>query len=173
MEEYPTTAFAYAVAARVALHREQGERAQELLARAQRLRPQVTSTLPYWAVGLRLELARAYLTIADASGARTMLREIDAILRRHSDLGTLASEAEELRSRLGTMRSRAPGASSLTPSELRVIPYLATHLSFREIGERLYLSHNTVKTHTMAVYRKLGVTSRNDAVERSRELGLL
>ena len=54
-----------------------------------------------------------------------------------------------------------------------MLPYLATHLSFREIGERLYLSRHTVKSHAMAIYRKLNVTSRNGAVERAGELGLL
>ena len=79
MEEYPTSALAYAVAARVALHRGNSARCQELLTRAQRLRPRLTYALPYFAVQTRLELARAYLTLADAGGAATMLREIDAI----------------------------------------------------------------------------------------------
>ena len=71
------------------------------------------------------------------------------------------------------MRAEAPGASTLTAAELRVIPYLGTHLSFREIGERLFISHHTVKSHAIAIYRKLNVTSRNSAVERAREFGLL
>jgi LuxR family transcriptional regulator, maltose regulon positive regulatory protein len=173
MEEYPTSAFVYAVAARVALHRGKAERAQVLLTEAQRLRPRLTYALPHLSVQARLELALAYLTIADAGGARTMLREIDALLRRRPDLGTLSAEVEELRSSLKTMRAEAPGASTLTTAELRVIPYLGTHLSFREIGERLFISHHTVKSHAMAIYRKLNVTSRNSAVERARELGLL
>ena len=171
--EYPTSAFAFALAARVALHRGEIRRAHEFLARAQRLRPRLTYALPYFAVQTRLELARAYLTIADAGGAETMLREIDALLRRQPDLGTLRSQAEELRASLKTMRADAPGASTLTEAELRLLPYLATHLSFREIGERQYVSRNTVRSHAMAVYRKLNVTSRSGAVERARELGLL
>jgi LuxR family maltose regulon positive regulatory protein len=55
---------------------------------------------------------------------------------------------------------------------LRLLPLLPTHLSFREIGERLYLSRNTVKTQVYSVYRKLGVSSRSDAVTRTHELGL-
>ena len=51
--------------------------------------------------------------------------------------------------------------------------YAAFGLSFREIGERLYLSRHTVKSHAMAIYRKLGVASRNAAVDRARELALL
>ena len=80
---------------------------------------------------------------------------------------------EELRSSLKTLRSEAPGASSLTAAELRLLPRLATHLTFPEIGERLFLSRHTVKSQAIAIYRKLNVTSRNAAVERARELGLL
>lgn len=171
--EYPTSTLTYAVAARVALHRGERQRAEELLTRSQRLRPGLTYALPYLAVQTRVELARAYLTIADAGGAETMLRELAVLLRRQPDLGTLPAEVEELRSTLQTIRAEAPGASTLTEAELRVLPYLATHLSFREIGERLFLSRHTVKSHAMAIYHKLSVTSRNDAVERAGALGLL
>jgi LuxR family maltose regulon positive regulatory protein len=61
----------------------------------------------------------------------------------------------------------------LTPKELEVLRLLATRLSRREIGERLYVSLNTVKTHQRAVYRKLGVEHRGAALNRARELGLL
>ena len=102
-----------------------------------------------------------------------MLREIEPILRRRPDLGRLPAEIEDLRASLKTMRAKAPGASTLTAAELHVLPYLATHLTFPEIGDRLYLSRHTVKSHAMAIYRKLNVTSRNDTVERAHELGLL
>ena len=102
-----------------------------------------------------------------------MLREIDALIRRRPDLGVLVSGAVELRATLTDMRVQAPQASTLTAAELRMVPYLATHLSFPEIGQRLYLSRHTVKSHAIAVYRKLDVTSRTAAVERARDLGLL
>ena len=85
----------------------------------------------------------------------------------------LPAEVDELRASLKTLRAKAPGASTLTEAELRLLPYLATHLSFREIGERLYISRHTVKSQAMANYRKLNVSSRGGAVERARELGLL
>ena len=53
------------------------------------------------------------------------------------------------------------------------MPLLATHMSFREIGEQLHVSRNTVKTQAIAVYRKLGVSSRSDAIERAASLGLV
>jgi LuxR family transcriptional regulator, maltose regulon positive regulatory protein len=171
--EYPTSALVWALLARVALHRGDADSAHELLARAQRLRPRLTYTMPYLAIQTRLELARAYLEIADAGGASTMLREVDVLLRRQPDVGRLTTEAQELRTSLAMIRVEAPGASTLSAAELRLVPYLATHLCFREIGERLYLSQHTVKSHAMAIYRKLSVTSRSDAVERARELRML
>jgi LuxR family transcriptional regulator, maltose regulon positive regulatory protein len=65
------------------------------------------------------------------------------------------------------------GVSSLTTAELRLLPLLPTHLSFHEIADRLYLSRNTVKTHAISIYRKLGVSSRGEAVQRAQEIGLL
>jgi LuxR family maltose regulon positive regulatory protein len=65
------------------------------------------------------------------------------------------------------------GASALTAAELRLMPLLSTHLSYAEIGDELDLSKHTVKSQVSSVYRKLGVSSRSEAVVRSRELGLL
>jgi LuxR family maltose regulon positive regulatory protein len=61
----------------------------------------------------------------------------------------------------------------LTSKEVEVLRLLATRLSRREIGQRLYVSLNTVKTHQRALYRKLGVENRIGAVARARKLGLL
>jgi hypothetical protein len=47
------------------------------------------------------------------------------------------------------------------------------HLAFPQIGERLFLSRNTIKSHAVAIYRKFGVSSRAEAIERAVELGLL
>ena len=63
-------------------------------------------------------------------------------------------------------------AEKLTAKEHEVLRLLATRLSRREIGQRLYVSLNTVKTHQRALYRKLGVENRAASVARARELGL-
>ena len=63
--------------------------------------------------------------------------------------------------------------SPLTTAELRVLHYLPTHLSFPEIAKGLFVSRHTIKTQALAVYHKLGVSSRNEAVVRARHLGLL
>ena len=173
MDDYPSSAFICAIAARIALHLGQPAKAEGLLASAQRLRPQLTYALPYLSIQTRLELARAYLTLADSGGAWTMVREIDSLLRRQPDVGALIPQVEELRLHLGELRAQAPGASTLTAAELRMLPLLTTHLSFREIGERSHVSRHTVKSHAVAIYRKLNVTCRDEAVQRARVIGIL
>ena len=116
----------------------------------------------------------AHLALADTAGARTLMREIDGVLKRRPDLGTLVSDAQALRVRLTQERgSNVPGPSALTTAELRVLPLLATHLSFREIGAELFLSPNTVKSQAISLYRKLAAANRSQAVIRARGLGLL
>jgi len=108
------------------------------------------------------------------AAARTLMREIDEILRRRPDLGTLTGEAQALRARLGSERApTAAGATALTAAELRVLPLLSTHLSFPEIGAELFLARTTIKSQALSIYRKLGAQSRSRAVARARELGLL
>jgi ATP/maltotriose-dependent transcriptional regulator MalT len=64
-------------------------------------------------------------------------------------------------------------AESLTPREEAVLRLLMSRLSLREISQELYVSLNTVKSHTRAIYRKLSVSTRHEAVERGRDLAIL
>jgi LuxR family transcriptional regulator, maltose regulon positive regulatory protein len=173
LDNYAASPIVFAAAARTAARRGDPPRAQKNLARAARLRPLLTYAIPAYAVQTRLELARAYLALADAAGARTVLREVRDVLHQRPDLGTLPQQADQLRSTLDTIHATTVGASSLTTSELRLVPLLSTHLSFREIGERLHISRHTVKTQAISVYRKLGVSTRSEAIERAHEVGLL
>jgi LuxR family transcriptional regulator, maltose regulon positive regulatory protein len=168
-----TNVLLYAVAARLAIHQGEVPRARADLAHAQRLRPQLTVALPIYAVQARLELAAAHLALTDVAGARTILREVDELLQRRPQLGVLRQQADQLFARVDAMRADVLEASSLTTAELRLLPVLATHLTFREIGERLHVSSHTVKTQAMSMYRKLGVSSRSQAIEHAQELGLL
>ncbi len=173
MEEYPPNAVVHAVCARVAAHRGARPRAEAHLAKASRARPGLTHVLGALSIQTRLELAATYLALGDTAGARTLLREADRLFRRARDFGTLHAQADDLRAKLESARIDAPGASTLTAAELRLLPFLPTHLSFREIGDRLYVSRYTVKSQAVSIYRKLSVSSRTAAVERTRELGLL
>ncbi|GAB3787541.1 LuxR C-terminal-related transcriptional regulator [Nocardioides ungokensis] len=172
--EYWTSALVFASAARAAARRGDMPEARRQAQRAARLRPLLTYALPVVAVQALAELARAYLTLVDPSGARAVLEQAHGILLQRPDLGTLATAVRELEERVGQITAATPlGASSLTAAELRLVPLLPTHLTYPEIGERLFISRHTVKTHAGSVYRKLGVSSRAEAVERIIELGLV
>ena len=174
IEESYATPLVSAVRARAAMHRGDVPAARRELIRAQPLRPLLTYALPHFAVQARIELARVHLALADLPGARTLMREVDDLLKRRPGLGTLAADAGALRAQLSRERgSSVPGASALTAAELRLLPLLSTHLSFPEIAAELFLSRFTVKSQAMSIYHKLGASSRNQAVARSRELGLL
>jgi LuxR family transcriptional regulator, maltose regulon positive regulatory protein len=118
-------------------------------------------------------MTHAYLGLTDVAGARTVLREVEELLRRRSRLGVLGRRADQLHDRVATMHADGLGASSLTAAELRLLPLLGAHLTFREIGERLHVSVHTVKTQAMSIYRKLGVSSRSQAIQHAQQLGLL
>jgi len=174
IEDSWATPLVSAVQARAALHRGDDAAARRALVSAQRLRPLLTYAFPSLAVQARIELTRVHLALADITGAKMLMREVDELLQRRPGLGTLVGEAKQLRDRLATVRGPdAPGASALTGAELRLLPMLCTHLSASEIGAELFLSPHTINSRTKSIYRKLGATSRNQAVTRARELGLV
>jgi LuxR family maltose regulon positive regulatory protein len=172
LDGYVASALVHAALARVAVHQGDVPRAQRHLGRATRLRPLLTYALPYFAIQTLVELGWACLGLDDGAGARVVLRQARDILRRRPDLGILPSHVDELRSQLDSRRGAVKGVSSLTPAELRLLPLLGTHLNFAEIGERLYVSRHTVKTQAVSIYRKLGVSSRSQAVQHAQQLGL-
>jgi LuxR family maltose regulon positive regulatory protein len=174
VEESFATPLVCAVRARVHLHRGDAPAARQELVSAQRVRPLLTYAVPYLAVQARIELAHAHLTLGDPAGARTLMREIDELLTRRPGLGTLAVQAQTLKAQLAKRHgSSTPGASSLTAAELRLLPLLSTYLPLGEIAAELFLSLNTIKTQASSIYRKLGTSTRSQAVTQARQLGLL
>jgi LuxR family maltose regulon positive regulatory protein len=172
--DYSTSALAHVATARVALHEARSEDARAALACAHRLRPMLDHGLPWLTIQVGLELARAHLALGEGTAAHTVLTETERVLELRPDMGVLVDDARDLRERVRA--TEGPGgawAMSLTGAELRLLPYLATHLAFQEIAGRLFISRNTVKTEAVSIYRKLGVSSRSEAIERAVEVGLL
>ena len=163
----------HAVAARVALHHGDLARGREELVHAQLVRPLASYALPSATVVGLLEVARAYLSIADPAGASSAVAEAERIVHRRPGLGVLVEQLAELRRRSAESAQALAGPSTLTPAELRVLPMLSTHLMFEEIAQRLHVSRHTVKTQVVSIYGKLGVSSRGEAVDRAIEIGLL
>jgi LuxR family maltose regulon positive regulatory protein len=172
--EYSTSAIAFVVTARVALHEARVDDARMALARAHRLRPLLNHGLPWLTVQVGLELTRAHLALGEASAARTVLTETEQVLELRPQLGSLVDEARALHERVAATSGPAGAwAMSLTGAELRLLPYLATHLTIPEIASRLFVSRNTAKTEAVSIYRKFGASSRSQAIERAIEVGLL
>jgi LuxR family maltose regulon positive regulatory protein len=172
--DYSSSAIAHVATARVALHEARPEDARAALTRAHRLRPLLDHGLPWLTIQVGLELTRAHLALGEAGAARTILTETERVLEVRPDMGSLIEDAQQLRDRVATTSgSEGAWAMSLTGAELRLLPYLATHLMFPEIASRLFISRNTVKSEAVSIYRKLGVSSRSEAIERAVEVGLL
>ena len=104
IEESFATPLVRAMRARMALHRGDAQAARRELVSAQHPRRLLTYALPHLAVQARIELIRAHLALADLAGARTLMREVDDLLRRRPGLGNLVAEAETLRTMLATAR---------------------------------------------------------------------
>jgi LuxR family maltose regulon positive regulatory protein len=85
------------------------------------------------------------------------------------DAGMFGRRAKQLRDAL----ERRVMAEPITPAEQRVLELLPTHLTVTSMADRLFLSPATVKAHLRSIYRKLGASTRENAVERARELGIL
>ncbi len=174
LRSYPTSALALAASARSRLRHGQWDQARHQLTAAMRLTPHLTHALPWLAVQARIELADAYVTLRDREAGRRMLEEARGILATRPALGVLGDGVERLEQEIAAMPQAQDGVrSGLTRAELRLLPLLSTHLSFKEIGERLHVSRNTIKTQAISVYRKLGVSSRSEAVAIAEDLGLV
>ena len=130
--------------------------------------------------GQPLDIADALLVSAPVrraleapAPARAMLEEARKLLATCPDPGVLSARLVEVARALTPAHRRIEGDSDLTERELEVLRYLAEGLSKREIGKELFLSFNTIHSHTKSIYQKLRVSSRQDAIARAQELGAL
>jgi LuxR family maltose regulon positive regulatory protein len=129
--------------------------------------------------------ARAAAEGGDLLAARRMLAEVAGPAWREGALRTFLDEGFDVREVVGPASPADATAGAavdtaaarlvepLSERELSVLRYLPSRLSNREIGAELYVSLNTVKSHVKAIYRKLDVDCRDDAVRRGRQLGLI
>ena len=136
----------------------------------------------------RVELAAALLTAAaagriypDAASHQAadvhpgaLAGEARGILRHCADPGPLVTTWLVEEQRAEAARTRQEGLfEPLTDRELMIVRMLPAPASLRELAADLFVTPNTLKTHLRAIYRKLGAQSREDAVIRAREGGLI
>jgi LuxR family maltose regulon positive regulatory protein len=169
--EYPMMALALAVSALVRSRTGRVEEAAVDLRHGQGLLDQLEEFPPWYVGETWVALARTAARLDDAPAATRMLAEAARVLKQTPDAVVLGEWIEQTARAIETVSASAFG--DLTPAELRVLQFLPTHLSFPEIAGQVFVSANTVKTQAQGVYRKLGVSSRGEAVERARAAGLL
>lgn len=164
-ESYWTSALVHAWAGRTAVHLGLRTEAVQHTRNALALRPLLTHAIPVVSTQALLTTAQASLGLGDLHAASATVRQAQEIMRRRPGLGDLPDRVAALGA---TVHEATFGGHSdkLTPAEVRLMPLLATHLTFPLIAERLGVSRNTVKTQAISSYRKLGVSSRSEAVAR-------
>jgi LuxR family transcriptional regulator, maltose regulon positive regulatory protein len=143
--------------------------------RCHQLLVDLVGVAPWLNLQSRVALAREALLRHDRAEGAALLDEVDAMLAVTPGAVGVARQSAALRRELTTTRDPAQrfGPASLTTAELRVLQLLPTHLSVAEIADRLYVSRNTVKSQTIAIYRKLGTSSRSGAIQAAVSAGLL
>jgi LuxR family transcriptional regulator, maltose regulon positive regulatory protein len=172
--EHPTMSLVLAVAAMTQAQLGDIEAAKSDSRDAIRLLATMNDFAPWYVAEARIVLSRAALRLSDVVTARALLDDAARALRSAPDAPVLRAWLDDAWAQVEAYSASAAVApASLTTAELRVLRLLPTHLSFREMGSRLYVSPNTVKTQAQAVYRKLDASSRSEAVVRARDLGLL
>jgi LuxR family transcriptional regulator, maltose regulon positive regulatory protein len=120
-----------------------------------------------------LERALVRSALGARTEARAMLAEARATIESCPDPGMLSQRLEEVARKLTPAQARANPDSELTERELEVLRLLAQGLTKPEVAAKLFLSYSTIHSHTKAIYRKLDGSSRDEVLERARELGVI
>ncbi|MET0513527.1 MAG: LuxR C-terminal-related transcriptional regulator [Thermoleophilaceae bacterium] len=174
LDRCPMMALVVAVSAAVRAEQGRADEARQDLRHALELLDEIVDPSPWYEVECRIFVARATRRVNGLTAARELLAMAAGPLSRTADAGVLTEWLEQTQAEIVlALDSTAEADWSLTTAELRVLRYLPSHLSFREIAERLFVSPNTVKTHARGIYRKLGVSCRGAAVDRARDAGLV
>jgi ATP/maltotriose-dependent transcriptional regulator MalT len=125
-----------------------------------------------WLADAYLLLALVRRELGEPTRALAALGRADRVLDRLPDPGNLAERSARLRTLVAErLRRTSQFGEQLSDREIAVLRLAAAGLGQREIAEQLFISYNTVKSHLKTSYRKLGVTSRDDAVARFAALG--
>lgn len=169
--DYPMVALAMAVSALVESRFGRVDKAVADMRIGMGLLAELDEFAPWYEVEARIALARCASRLGDSMTAEAFLTEAKKLLERTPDARVLAVWIEEA-ARTVEEFSEAE-VSDLSHAELRVLQFLPGHLSYPQIAAETFVSPNTVKTQAQSIYRKLGASSRREAVGLAREAGLL
>ena len=173
LQNYATQSLRFAVDALIGAHRGERAAAREAAACSKQALAAHRHFAPWLAGQARLVLATAFIGLDWPSEARRMVAEARRTIGGDPDAVRLHRRLESLAKQVAHGSGSISGGEALSTAELRTLQYLQTHLTQREIAERLHLTRHTIHTHTSAIYRKLGVSSRSEAVQAGRRHGLL
>ncbi|MEZ5141831.1 MAG: LuxR C-terminal-related transcriptional regulator [Acidimicrobiales bacterium] len=173
LEGLVATMVTYSVDALVAARAGDLTRAERAVAVTEVLLERLGDISPRTALLNHAVIAQACLALGDGHGARRHVRDAQRAADREPTATWLIAQLHDVEAQVDAVAASTSLVTPLTEAELRVLPHLATHLSLQEIAGELHVSRNTAKTHSVAIYRKLGVSSRSDAVAEARRLGLL
>jgi LuxR family maltose regulon positive regulatory protein len=170
MHELPSVALAFTALGQSQAASGDFETAMATLDHGLNLRRKVPGLSPWPTIHHLLVMGRVAIMANDLPLARRLLDEVSPLMRQYQQgMGAMNARLEELQKR--QREGLTPGArtEALTAREIEVLRRLTSSLSLSEIASELYLSPNTVKTHTTTLYRKLGARSRSEAVKIGRE----
>jgi len=172
-----TSGLPYAVCAIISGRKGDAVRAGQLLGVAERSLQRRGGGFPVDSMLLHLAVAEAQLALGRPESAMAQLEQAQRILAKLGDGGRAAHRLNRLVRQTERMSRRsdadAPTAAVLSARELQVVGLLRTGLTLEQIGERLFISRDTVKTHASRSYKKLGAHGRDAAVAEAERLGIL
>ena len=170
----PQAALAPIALGRVLAERGKLEEAQKELERGLSVRQRFPGLSPWPTLLGLLPLAQVRSALGDRAGARAVLAEARAILEPFPDAGIFPELLERQERKLRTHKPRDGSLDEeLTERELGVLRLLVGELSAQQIAQSIYVAPSTVRTHIKSIYRKLGVSSRKEAVEEAHARGLI
>ena len=170
LHELPSVALAFTALGQSQAASGDFETAMATLDHGLNLRRKVPGLSPWPTIHHLLVMGRVAIMANDRSLARRLLDEVSPLMHQYQQgMGAMNTRLEEVLKRLREGLTPDPRTEALTAREIEVLRRLTSPLSLSEIASELYLSPNTVKTHTATLYRKLGARSRSEAVKIGRE----
>ena len=170
----PQSSLAYTAVGAVFAQRGLLTEARQEFERALQVRRSQSGISPWATVEVLIRLSPVLFGTGDRQEAVALAQEARLLLTSAPDgAGPQLARLDQLERRLAGRPQAVPTGGPLTEREVAVLRLLGGTLSVREIGQELSVSQNTIKTHTKAIYRKLGVSTRRDAIARSRDIDIL
>jgi LuxR family maltose regulon positive regulatory protein len=170
LHELPSVSLAFTALGRSQAASGDLEAAMATLDHGLTLRRKVPGLSPWPTIHHLLVVGRVAIMADDLPLARRLLDEVSPLMRQYQQgMGHMNARLDEIQKRLRESLTPGPHTEALTAREIEVLRRLTSPLSLSEIASELYLSPNTIKTHTTTLYRKLGARSRSEAVKIGRD----